>query len=443
MNSWDLFDTLIARWDRDPKVVFDAIAYQSGVNNFTLLRKESEEFAKVKTLDGIYDEMHKRAPKLDIGSLKEMELKYELEHTFPIMENVLKMKPSDIIITDMYLPRNFLYQLLDLHGIKNFADVLISYNGKYTGEMWESLKVKPELHIGDNHISDVQMPRKCGIKAMHYVDKPSYTEGVLRSNGYDELTRFVRVLRLSNPGDEFADLWQEQATVNIPVLVLASIYTIQYYGNRKFLFATRETTNLKEIFDAMYPSVETHVYYTSRKCLREPSSEFLKYAREMLKDNPVVVDSHGSGITSNQFYDTLGTRPDMFFVVGTDFSRKFKKYNAIVKRKSGLWVEIEDMNQGLTGSIIGVKDGKPIFDKIKYDPSIVEHQMECAHRAASLIKQGFPLPTQVKDNLPSCLRDILLQVRNHRCAIHQHGIPHINDWPLTQEAKSQETKHAS
>lgn len=410
--------------------IFDAVARRSGVAGFTQARIRAELASPVKTLDGIYRELASAGLNVNAESLKQLELQCELDQSFPITENVAKMLPSDIIISDMYLPREFLEKLLKKNGITKYSDILVSYDGKYSGRVWKELKAKPGLHTGDNYYADCETAQAAGIKASHYVDRPSFSEGLLHQS-HRELANFVRVLRQQNPGGPHSSLWHEQATINVPVLVLASAHLLRKYGDRRYLFATREALNLRDIFTAMYPSADSHTYYTSRKCLTELDPEFVEYARHMFYNNAVVVDSHGSGTTSDYFYRAIGQRPDTFFIVGYAAS-KYPKYDALIKRKVGGWAEIEDMNQDVTGSVTSVKNGVPSFDEPKYDAKVVAIQKECVRVAADLIRRGFPLSIPTVD-LSGVVRDLLHQLRKHKCAIHGHGIPHINDLPLTSE----------
>ena len=82
-----------------------------------------------------------------------------------------------IIVSDMYLPEDFLTQVLQEKGFTGFEKLYVSNavrKLKGTGALYrhvaQELKVAPEdfLHIGDNFKSDVRRAKEAGWSAVWY-----------------------------------------------------------------------------------------------------------------------------------------------------------------------------------------------------------------------------------------------------------------------------------
>jgi glycosyltransferase involved in cell wall biosynthesis/FMN phosphatase YigB (HAD superfamily) len=81
--------------------------------------------------------------------------------------------------SDFYMPGDFMDRLLDSHGIgKGFVSRYVScdtFETKRGGQLFDRLlgegALSPQecLHIGDNLSADVEVPRKKGIRAFHYL----------------------------------------------------------------------------------------------------------------------------------------------------------------------------------------------------------------------------------------------------------------------------------
>src|SRR5207302_4577667 len=64
-----------------------------------------------------------------------------------------------------------------------------------------------------------------------------------------------------------AMMWEEQVTLNFPLLYLASWYVYQYAkerGIKTLLFATRDCCHWVKIFQKMFPDMTAHYFHCSR-----------------------------------------------------------------------------------------------------------------------------------------------------------------------------------
>src|SRR5665213_2034460 len=85
-----------------------------------------------------------------------------VEDLIPIAENVAKVKPDDLIISDFYNPEKALYILRNICNLQN--ELVCTEDGKATGKVWE--QYHPTCHTGDNEQIDVITPLRYGIKTV-------------------------------------------------------------------------------------------------------------------------------------------------------------------------------------------------------------------------------------------------------------------------------------
>ena len=136
INSFDLFDTLVFRISGSPESVF----YQLGDKQFVYNRKQAEQRSKLKTLEDIYNIMQTMYNWSNDKKTKMMmkELRVEFNGLYPIISNVKKVKKDDIIVSDMYLPYDFVKSIIvNICGLNN--ELYLSYDGKGSGEIWQEI----------------------------------------------------------------------------------------------------------------------------------------------------------------------------------------------------------------------------------------------------------------------------------------------------------------
>ncbi|MEE8836718.1 MAG: HAD-IA family hydrolase, partial [Eubacteriales bacterium] len=193
--SFDFFDTLYTRSVCNPADVFSIIerklCMEFGLIPYKKLRTEAK-----KNLDADYsfDELYNEISKISglqenvISRAKIIELNTEKRLLVPRSEmiNLIKKlientKKKIYIISDMYLPGSFFIDALKDKGIIIDEDHILISNelkkSKRDGSIWNFLKGKINcknkkiLHIGDNKITDIEMPARYGIKT-YYVASP-------------------------------------------------------------------------------------------------------------------------------------------------------------------------------------------------------------------------------------------------------------------------------
>ncbi|HFV5160422.1 TPA: HAD-IA family hydrolase, partial [Escherichia coli] len=146
----------------------------------------NEKDSKEVTLDEIYDKI-KEFYKLDretINNMKWAEVEYETKIIKPrpagkkLWDIAKKTGKPIYIISDMYLPKDAILNILKINGYDGFEKVYISNEygvSKKEGGLFDLVinesGVSPNniLHIGDNNISDNKEPKARGIKTYRLI----------------------------------------------------------------------------------------------------------------------------------------------------------------------------------------------------------------------------------------------------------------------------------
>jgi hypothetical protein len=317
-NSFDIFDTIIARQCKEPCDIFDIIEKSFPYNNFKNIRRESERVAYEKygihtNIDDIYDEF-KKITNDNIEILKEYEINKEIEYSIPIISNINKIKTGDIYVSDMYLKPEHIYKLLSLHNININNKLFVTSGGKSSGYIYETLlkKYSIQMHTGDNYHSDIIMAQKYNIPTCYTtISSFTSTEHILYNLGYIDFQKSIRKCRLANPYQEKTneyELYHQQITYNIPLLLLFSIEIKKILDTEKLnkvLFFTRDCCLLYKIFNKLYPNIEILEYASSRVVHVEPSIGYINYIKKHYTENSIIIDLHGSFKSGRKLYANI------------------------------------------------------------------------------------------------------------------------------------------
>lgn len=196
--SFDIYDTLIMRKVFMPQDVFKLvekrIRLRLGMNlDFYHARlavdlKCNDEHM---LLDTIYTELNQklRLKKDILEAIKHIEIETELECCVPrrdmvALYNEIAAKKEVYLISDMYLPSEVVSRILRTCGVEKPENLWISgerKKNKKSGELWKSyseevVKGRRVLHIGDNLLSDVKIPRQYGIDAYYVMNSADMWE---------------------------------------------------------------------------------------------------------------------------------------------------------------------------------------------------------------------------------------------------------------------------
>jgi FMN phosphatase YigB (HAD superfamily) len=366
MNSWDCFDTLVARRFVEPYTVFEEVGKRLGIEKFSKLRRWAEKNSD-KTYEGIY----KNLPGVD----STIEFQVELEHCFGIVENINRVQDGDIIVSDMYLSENQIRQILTSCGLNKDVKIFVTSNGKHNGTIWSSLPKKIDLHIGDNYRSDVESPRNFGINSEHYVEhKFNDIEQFVSEYDYN-LACWMRYVRLKCPYTAKDKLfWLDQSNLNLPVLALASLEL----PNKPIAFTYRDSIYWHPMYEAI-TGKKARRLDVSRACYYNPTPEFTKYVLNQTKDH-VIVDLQGSGKSLKSFFKN--SLPEVIYICGV-------AEDPFICLERNVGDSIERHNCSNLGPLVGWDHNGPIRIPCENDPKIIEIQslaMNVAIQSASMFQ---------------------------------------------------------
>lgn len=184
--SFDVFDTLLVRNVLNPKDVWRALERRECAAGFFAEREAADRTTYAEatrrggehTLDEAYAKMDSRW-----AAFREKELDAERKALFANPEVVDlwneagRLGKKRVLVSDMYLPRVEIENLLRTNGISGWDGLFVSSEqgcrkttGRLFERMLEKMAVAPArvMHIGDNRESDFDVPQRLGMTAFLY-----------------------------------------------------------------------------------------------------------------------------------------------------------------------------------------------------------------------------------------------------------------------------------
>ena len=220
------------------------------------------------------------------------------EHV-PIAENIARVHPQDLIVSDYYDSERAWHILRDVAGLHN--DLHVSKDDKFTGKIWDTLAYQgrsPSEHFGDDPNTDYASPKSRGISAkLTTLANRTEWELTLADIGLNALAEIVREARLRtwNADPELRAMQLFQIEANFPFLYAASLWFHKKLiggGYTKFLMSSRDCFLWKRIMDRIAwslpiipegntclqnPSYEVIYWWTSRITRYKPSKDYQEY----------------------------------------------------------------------------------------------------------------------------------------------------------------------
>jgi hypothetical protein len=332
LDSFDVFDTLIARRCIEPHRVFEKLERRSGIEAFAERRRLAEAAVAAGPY-GLADIYARLGQDLGLSEavthrLMELEIEAELEEVVPIAENLAKVNDGDLLISDMYLGETVIRRLLAKAGLDRKVGLIVSAHGKRSGEVWPKVKAQFHIgrHLGDNDHADVAMPARFGLtSAKTTAFAPSPVEGWLIGQGVRDLAELLREARLATWEAEGAArrLQLVQIQLNFPILLLSSLALMRLtreVGASHLLFSSRDCHMWLDLHRALAArtgkaEAPAEYFFTSRRARTEPSWDYLDYARKSLGDRGLMVDVCGSGWSTALLFDRLGLSDRHIFLM--------------------------------------------------------------------------------------------------------------------------------
>lgn len=207
--SFDIFDTLVTRCVYEPDDIFKILNEYFSDEKFLEKRKLAETNARNfyqhdVNIDEIYEEYAKNnnISLASANALKKAEINIEKEmltarnDMLDLLKKLRELNKKVIIVSDMYLPKKTITEILDNCGYKGLYEELYVSNDihkrKDDKSVWPFIKEKyPNkkiIHLGDNDLSDVSYPKEFGIDTIKI---PSSKELLQKCSLYPSLKEFI------------------------------------------------------------------------------------------------------------------------------------------------------------------------------------------------------------------------------------------------------------
>jgi predicted HAD superfamily hydrolase len=206
--AFDVFDTLLTRPLLDPESIKQMVARQLPEEDGRLYREYrpigEQQARHEKGADVGLEEIYARLGRLTglsrerLTEIRQMEENLEINSLEPrpgahalFSDAVATGKPV-VIISDMFLPRQIVEQILRKHGFTGWDELFISNQvglRKDQGKLYDfvldrySLKPADFLMVGDNERSDIQIPCDMGARFLHLLKPVELARGLPRSSG--------------------------------------------------------------------------------------------------------------------------------------------------------------------------------------------------------------------------------------------------------------------
>ena len=304
MNSFDVFDTLIARRFITSHIIWETIASEFDDSDFVARRISADNGQR--SLEEIYDAFG------GLNSQMAREIELEINSAFPVTKNFEKVKNGDVLISDMYLPGWVIMQMLRNAGFDKQVTIYQSNGDKSSGRAWE--RIKPDQHLGDNLHSDVTMPSKMGISAIHYEGTHlTHHEQQIYQQGFRVVALLMRELRLRCQEHEFTQVAHQYT---IPMLFCFAELVHRRKNEHPVVFLGRDCYLLGRLYNHYY---DTSTYLPfSRTLAYKDAQNAIDYLRTQSPPDALYVDLSSTGAT----WSFLSSYADLNVLVGI-YSDKF------------------------------------------------------------------------------------------------------------------------
>lgn len=333
VQSFDLFDTLIARACVTPANLFAQVETALGMPGYVSERMGAEQrvYARGQAfgLADIYRDLCASGfcDAALADRLMAAEIEAEFDNAIPISENIAAVRDFDLVVSDMYLPTATLRGLLQHVGLRRFVHVFASNAGKHQGTIWPELTQRWLIlrHIGDNAQADIAQAQRFDIPASHYTGATlNPTEQFLETAGLVQISRLTRQLRLANPfapATVEAEFWNHFVQYNFPLLCLAAHAARaqrEAADLERILFLARDCHFLSEVFLTLYPCDPFELVQVSRNALATDPEGFSRYLQGCGLQNALVCDLVSTGYSWLQFSETTHQAMVFFSLVYID-----------------------------------------------------------------------------------------------------------------------------
>jgi len=314
VTSWDVFDTLVARFTPHPHDVFHTVEKSQNFPSFVRRRMDAQAGLDRRgapyVLYDIYRQMVAEGmAAAEARVLLRAELAAERNQLFPIRRNVARVDPLDLIISDMYLSPEMisavLFETCDLH---THRPIIRSNWGKNTGTIWPLVLNEYVIrrHVGDNPNSDIEIPSRFKI-ACELVQDSRLTpwEMKLHELGLDQLGLIQREVRLRTIPPDAGRFHAAVVGPYLTILACFAMHLVHRFGaDAEFAFLSRSSDELCRVFVSMFPDIPTRSVNISRRLAGD--EHMASMFAVGITPATVFVDMVGTGRSFFRFSESTG-----------------------------------------------------------------------------------------------------------------------------------------
>ncbi|MBL1265320.1 class I SAM-dependent methyltransferase [Methylomicrobium sp. RS1] len=352
---FDVFDTAIIRLFQRPIDLFEYISVRTEDPEFHIRRIQKETKTRELFLDrkdiSIF-EIYKDFADASIDEEIATELKFCVANpeVYLFYSKLLSAGKKIYFISDMYLNKSTIAEMLERNGFSVYADIFVSSEDDYIkgdGSRFEWLKkslpscIGNAIHIGDNIIADFMQPTSYGFDAIHYMESHAYYQHdsflnskieFLNSKQSLGLSFLISVFRYWKSGfhDQVPNYWRQFGFLfgGALVSVFCGFINSQILKNKlscnKIFFLARDGDIMSQIYRLFYDDVEAAYLMASRRCMSFPSLIDLSHAEdvETLKLFTTTIGVSGTKDILERFgYTNLGDLEADLKKIGPDPSK--------------------------------------------------------------------------------------------------------------------------
>ena len=295
MNSFDVFDTLIARRYVNNNIILNQLESEFKLSGFVTARIAADTGSR--SLQEIYDTLENNnvIDSSIVQKVMNREISLEIETAIPVKENIDRVNDGDLLISDMYLPAYAIREMVRNAGLKKQVTIYQSNGDKNSGKIWKALQNnKPELHLGDNLHSDVTSAKQYGINAEHYPGTQlNPIEEFIYNNGLAQLALLSREIRITN--DKSSSFFNVSNSLNLPWLFVTAEMIYRKHNDANIVFLGRDCQLLQRLYSSYY-NTSTYLPFSRKVAFNQPV-ESLKYLTLHSPKDSVLVDIISTGAT--------------------------------------------------------------------------------------------------------------------------------------------------
>lgn len=289
--SFDIFDTLILREVERPIDIFRLVGMRQHIIGFSQIRQDAEQYCLYKyankyTIVDIYNTLSEMNG-INAQQCLEEEMNMEMQLTVAnpyikkIYDAMIAAGKKVIIISDMYLPKEYMESLLKKCGYFGWTKLYIScdYSAlKRTGNLYEVVKndlqdKEKVIHIGDNYYSDVVMARRKGFHSVYYESVMHQGQPYRNSNVTDQSIGVSVANALINieihNGIHLMNDHQQYGYIFGGMLITGFCHWLNDVAHDKkidkFLFLARDADIMYQCYNKYYGERNCEYVYASRR----------------------------------------------------------------------------------------------------------------------------------------------------------------------------------